>query len=67
MNSEMQRAIEVYRTQQALAKALGVSQQTVSNWLNSDDGVPKQAALRIAEAIPGIDPIRLMFPNGMAA
>lgn len=50
--SPLQRAIEIKGTQVALAKAIGVKQPYIWNWLNRDGGkVPPSLVLKTCEAV----------------
>lgn len=55
MDSPLQRAIDIAGSQVALAKMIGVTQQTVSLWLRRANGrVPAEHAIAIEHAT-GVD------------
>lgn len=49
-NKALLRAVSVVGSQTALARKCGVIQQHVWNWINRDNRVPAEFALRVAEA-----------------
>jgi len=49
----LQKAIEILGTQEALAKACGVKQPYVHNWLNRDKKLPLERAFQIEKATSG--------------
>lgn len=52
--SALFKAIRFFGSQTALAKAIGVNQQAISNWLNREDHIPYKQVLRIVAATRGL-------------
>lgn len=51
--SALFKAIRFFGSQTALAKAIGVNQQAISNWLNREDHIPYPQVLKIVAATRG--------------
>ncbi len=51
------KAIKYFGSQQALASTVGVTQQTVSLWLNRDEKIPTLFAFKIFAAVKGLIPL----------
>ena len=47
------KAIHYFGSQEALAKAIGVKQQSISNWLNRENAIPFKQVLKIFAATNG--------------
>lgn len=47
------KAIRYFGSQEALAKAIGVTQQAISNWLNREHAIPYKQVLKIVAATQG--------------
>lgn len=51
--SALYKAIHYFGSQEALAKAIGVKQQSISNWLNREHSIPFKQVLKIVAATNG--------------
>jgi DNA-binding transcriptional regulator YdaS (Cro superfamily) len=47
------KAIRYFGSQEALARAIGVKQQSISNWLNREHSIPYKQVLKISSATKG--------------
>lgn len=56
------KAIKYFGSQTALATAIGVKQQTISNWLNREHSIPYTQVLKIVKATKGSVTIQELAP-----
>ena len=52
------KAIQYFRSQKDMAKALGVSQQTINHWLNRDEKIPALRAMQLFVHTRGAIPLQ---------
>lgn len=52
-NRGLYKAIKFFGSQEALGKAIGISQQAISNWLNNRSSIPYIQVLKIVKATQG--------------
>ena len=52
------RALQYFRSQKDMAKALGVSQQTINHWLNRDEKIPALRAMQLFVHTKGAIPLQ---------
>lgn len=57
----LQRAIDHFGNQSALARAIGVTPQMVTNW--KDRGIPAEQAVKIEHATSGAITVRELRPD----
>jgi len=60
---EIQRAVSILGSRNALAKKMNISYQTVSDWVNGKKTPSLQSCLKIEEATEGLVKVKNILPD----